>query len=552
MNFEAIVARARSLRPGPDGAGRMRVCVSAIGESTIAPAVLAVFNGWAEKKGMKEKIVAVGSFGYYDLEPIVIIEKSGQPTVLYRNVNEETASLLIRDCLEGNNLRADIALCTTSEQGVEGIPRAKDLPLFSLQYRIALRNCGLTDPEDINEYVAGHDGYAALAKVLRMSPVDVVEEVRKSRLRGRGGAGYVTADKWTVVRESEGDAKYVICNGVDGDPSAQTARLLLEGDPHAVLEGLLIAAYAVGASRCIVAVATGNGTALARLGKALAQMREYGLLGEKILDSTFSCDIEVREVTRSLVAGEETALLRSLEGKQPMPSLRESNEVASEFEGTPTLINNIETLVNVSAIIRRGAEWFDRLGTKTSAGSKVVTLSGSVVHGFTVEVPFGTELGTIVREIGGGADDGSPIKAVQFGGPTGAYFSISELSIPIDYEAIRASGSVIGWGTIEVIPGGTCAVEMTERLVSYLQSESCGKCVFCREGTFQMSDILKDIAEDEGKALDLDLLAELGAQMQVGSICGFGRSAPNPVLSSIRLFRHEYDIHIKEKKCPWK
>jgi NADH-quinone oxidoreductase subunit F len=548
MNFEQIVAMARSDCPYLDEGKGTTVYVAATAENVIAPRVFTLFSHWAESSGGKGKIIASGSFGYYDLEPVVIIERPGSPCVYHGNVTEEAASQLIRDCLEGGKVRADLALCTTGTGGIDGIPRESELPLFSLQKRIALRNCGLTDPESISHYVAGCGGYTGLSRALVMSRGELVEELKESRLRGRGGAGYVTADKWRVVQESEGVAKYVICNGVEGDPRARTAELLLGSDPHSVLEGLLIAAYAVGASQCIIAVAAD--AIIERIEKALVHMKGYGLLGENILDSGFNCDVEVRRVARSLVAGEETALLRSLEGKQPMPYIHDHESVALTLSDAPVLVHNIETLANVSAILERGADWFSGTGTEKSTGGKVVTLSGAVVHGYTVEVPFGTALASVIREIGGGVPGGGTIKAVQFGGPTGAYFGKDDLDLAIDYETLRAAGSVMGFATVEVVADGTCAVEMTAQLMEYLQGQSCGKCVFCREGTFQMSDILKDIVRSEGKTQDLDLMVELGEEMRMGSICGFGRSAANPVLSSISLFRQEYDAHIKGKRCP--
>jgi NADH:ubiquinone oxidoreductase subunit F (NADH-binding) len=425
-----------------------------------------------------------------------------------------------------------------------------DLPLFKLQNRIALRNCGYIDPENINQYILRGQGYRGLSKALQMNQQDVIEELRKSGLRGRGGAGYFTADKWKICHETEATEKYVICNAVDADPLARTARLLLEGDPHSVLEGMLIGAYAVGASRCIVYVNTEYGLAIRRLRKAFEQMREYGLLGRHILDSTFNSEIEIKEVPVSFVSGEETALLRCMEEKQVMSSMRPPYPATKGFRDKPTLTNNLETLSNVSAIFQKGSQWYSGFGTERSKGTKVITLSGNVIHKYCVEVPFGTTLQSIVEDIGGGVSDGKNIKAVQFGGPTGNYFTGDSLDIHVDYETIGEAGSIIGSGTVEVFDSGSCAVEMTRDIISYIQTQSCGKCVFCREGSYQMSDILKDISEQMGKPQDLDLLIELGEAMKIGCICGLGQTAPNPVLSSIRLFRNEYDAHIKGKRCP--
>jgi NADH:ubiquinone oxidoreductase subunit F (NADH-binding) len=313
---------------------------------------------------------------------------------------------------------------------------------------------------------------------------------------------------------------------------------------------MLIGAYAVGASHCIVCVNAEYGLAIRRLRKALEQMRGYGLLGQNILHSTFHSEIEIKEVAASFVSGEETALLRCLEEKQVMPYMRPPYPAIHGFEDKPTLVNHLETLSNVSAIFQKSSQWYSGFGTEKSRGAKVITLSGNVVHQYTVEVPFGTTLRRIVGDIGGGVLKGKDIKAVQFGGPTGVFFAADSLDIPVDYETIEEAGSIIGSGTVEVFDSDSCAVEITKDIISYVQTQSCGKCVFCREGSYQMTDILKDISEHMGKPQDLDLLIELGEGMKIGCICGLGRSAPNPVLSSIELFRNEYGVHIKEKRCP--
>lgn len=530
-----------------------KIQVAAQWDNELVDPCFNYLSNWAKKAGAKGKVIRTGSLGYYDLEPIVIIEKQGQPPVLYSGVTEGIATELLRDYIEGDNPRPDLALCTVGNEGsqiVADIPAAADLPLFNLQKRIALRNCGKVDPLNINHSLIEYEGYTGLTKVLNMSQVEVIEVTRQSGLKGRGGAGYLTADQWKIALDTEESEKYVICNAVDGDLRAQTARILLEGDPHSVLEGLLIAAYVVGASHCIVAVAMGNDGIVKKLEQALAQMMEYNLLGENILDSAFSCNIEIKEVAPSLVAGEETALLRSLEGKQAMPYLRGDLLTSLRFNSKPTLINNLETFADVSAIFQRSDVWFSSQGTAESTGTKVISLSGEVVHRYTVEVPFGTDLSDVIQKIGGGIPGGRSLKAVQFGGLTSAYFGADELAKSIDYQTLRAMGSFMGSGTINVVADNTCAVEMTEKLMAFLQSQSCGKCVFCREGTLQMSDILQDIAQGEGKEQDLDLLKELGEEMRIGAICGFGQGVANPVLSSMKLFRHEFDVHIKEKRCP--
>ena len=551
MNFERVRERAESACKTLTDGDRSRVYVGPSADDSAAAGLFDRFQAEIEKRGMKATVIKTGSSGYDDLEPLVTIEKPGEPALLYNNVTLPAASELVRDYLTNGNPRPDLALCSIGSEKIDNIPHFSNLPLFNLQNRIALRNCGTIDPDTINHYILRGQGYSGLSKALQKNPLDVIDELRRSGLRGRGGAGYLTADKWKACHDAEGGEKYVACNALDADPRARTARLLLESDPHSVLEGLLIAAYAVGASRCIVFVNAEHGPSTKRLSKALEQMREYGLLGSPILDSTFGCEIEIKEVQASLVSGEETALLRSMEEKQPMPYVRPPYPAVHGFLGKPTLINNVETLSNVSAIFQKGSEWHSGFGTKQSKGAKVITLSGAAVHRYTVEVPFGTTLRSIVKEIGGGVSKDKKVKAVQFGGPTGAYFDADSLDLRVDYETMEEAGSMIGSGTLEVFDSDSCAVEATRDILSYIQAQSCGKCVFCREGTYQMADILKDISEHEGKPQDLDLLIELGEGMKIGSICGLGRTAANPVLSSIRLFRREYETHIKEKRCPF-
>jgi NADH-quinone oxidoreductase subunit F len=424
-----------------------------------------------------------------------------------------------------------------------------ELSSFKLERRIALRNCGLIDPENINHYISRGKGFSGLSRALESGRQDVIEELGKSDLRGRGGAGYPAADKWQVCLDAKGSEKYVICNAVDADPEARTARLLLENDPFAVLEGVLIGAYAVGAKKGYICINKEYTTATNRINRALEQMRDYGLLGENILDSEFGCDIEVEEVASSLVAGEETALIRALEGKQMMPYLRTVYPAEKGFNDKPTLVNNAETLSNVSAVFQNNPEIISGIGNGKSRGTKVITLCGDVINKYTVEVPFGTTLRTLVEDIGGRVAGGKDIKALRFGGPTGSFFPGDSLDTPISYETMAEADAIIGSGTIAVYNGDCCAVEMTRDAMSYLQVESCGKCVFCREGTYQLLDILNDIADNKGKETDLDLLGEIAEGMKTGSICGLGRTTPAPVLSSLKFFRNDYEAHVKEKRC---
>lgn len=416
------------------------------------------------------------------------------------------------------------------------------------QHKIALRNCGYIDAESIYEYISHAQGYRGLAEALNVSRADVIEELRKAGLRGRGGGGYPAADKWKTCLETGEDEKYVLCNAFDSDPKSHIARLLLEGDPHSVLEGMLIGAYAVGAGHGFLCVNAENITVIDRLEKALKQMQKNSLLGEKILDSGFNFDIEIKGVAASLVSGEETALIRLLEDKQAMPYRRTVYPAVAGINEKPTLVNNAETLSHVSAIFQNGAAWYAGIGTEKSRGTKVLTITGDMVNSDTIEDPFGTTIRATIQHSGNDINI-TDIKAIQFGGPTGTFLGPDSLDTPIAFETISEIGGIMASGTIEVFDNSHCAVAMARNAIDYIESQSCGKCTFCREGSLQMADILKDISENKGKPEDLELLLELGEAMATGSICGLGKTAPNPVLSSIRLFRGDYDTHINEKTC---
>jgi NADH-quinone oxidoreductase subunit F len=552
MDFKEVRAKAESAFREKDDKDAIKIHVSYLSGNGTAEAVLNRFKDEVDRQNIKGNVIATGSFGYYALEPMVLIEKLGQSSVLYHNVTVDMVSGIVSDYTGNAGPGPDIALRSTAGSPVAGIPDMSELPLFNLQKRVALRNCGYTDPADINHYIVYGKGYSGLSKALQLEPLEVIEKLKKSGLRGKGGAGYSTAEKWQICHDAVHVEKYVICNAVDADPLAFTARLLLESDPHSVLEGMLIAAYAVGASRCIVYMNAEYEAARKRLLTAVEQMKEYNLTGNAVLDATFNVEIEIKEVPVSLVSGEETALLRTLEGRQVMPYIRPPYPAASGLEGRPSLINNVETLACVSAIFQNSPDWYSSCGTERSKGTKVFSLSGSLRNKYTVEVPFGTTLQSIVEDIGGGVPDGKKIKAVQFGGPTGAFFDAGSLEIPVDYEAVENAGSIIGSGTIEVFDSGSCAVGLAHEKIAYLHAQSCGKCVFCREGTYQMSDMLEDITGHRGKNEYIDLITGLGEAMKLGCICGLGRNASNPVISSIGLFRHEYDVHINEKRCPVK
>jgi NADH:ubiquinone oxidoreductase subunit F (NADH-binding)/(2Fe-2S) ferredoxin/NAD-dependent dihydropyrimidine dehydrogenase PreA subunit len=432
-----------------------------------------------------------------------------------------------------------------------------DAKFFGKQMRIALRNCGIIDPENIDDYLSLR-GYEALAKVLTdMTPKQVIEEVKLSGLRGRGGAGFPTGVKWQVTAragspnspKSASYEKYVICNADEGDPGAFMDRSAIEGDPHTVLEGMIIGGYAIGAKQGIVYIRAEYPLAVHRLEKAIADAREHGFLGKNILGSDFSFDIDIRLGAGAFVCGEETALIRSIEGGRGMPRPRPPYPSVEGLFGKPTLINNVETWANIPVVILDSGKWFSTVGTERSKGTKVFALAGKVVNTGLIEVPMGTTLREIIYDIGGGIPDNKKFKAVQTGGPSGGCLPAKYLDTPVDYESLAKAGSIMGSGGMIVIDQDSCMVDIAKFFLEFTQNESCGKCTPCREGTKRMLDILIKITEGKGEMYDIENLERLGNMIKKASLCGLGQSAPNPVLSTILNFREEYEEHVKDKKC---
>jgi len=420
------------------------------------------------------------------------------------------------------------------------------------EVRVVLRNVGKINPEDIEDYIA-EDGYVALGKVLtEMTPEEVIEEIKRSGLRGRGGAGFPTWLKWQFARRAPGDVKYVVCNGDEGDPGAFMNRRVLEGDPHAVIEGMAIAAYAIGAQQGYFYVRAEYPIAIHTLRIAIQQAREYGLLGENIFDTGFNFDLEVRMGAGAFVCGEETALMQSIEGKRGQPRTRPPFPATSGLWGKPTNINNVETYANVPQILLKGGEWFASMGTEKSKGTKTFAIAGKVKRTGLIEVPLGITVREIVYDVGGGILDDKAFKAVQTGGPMGGCIPEQYLDLPVDYESLASVGSIMGSGGFVVMDEDTCMVDIARFFMEFAQEESCGKCVPCRVGTRQMLEILERICAGHGKPGDIERLETLGKYVKMGSLCGLGQGAPNPVLSTIRFFREEYEAHIYDKKCPAK
>ena len=429
------------------------------------------------------------------------------------------------------------------------IPSIYDLPRFAYEKHIILENCGHIDPEDVDHYIA-KGGYEALAKALQMQPQEILEEIKQSGLRGRGGAGFPTWQKWEICGNSRSRPKYVICNADEGDPGAFMDRAILESDPHSVIEGMVIAAHAVGARYGYIYVRAEYPMAVHRVKIALQQARRLGLLGKNILGSNSNFDIKLFQGSGAFVCGEETALIASLEGKQGLPRHRPPFPAVSGLNGKPTLINNVKTLAYVPRILRNGAAWFSSIGTEESKGTAVFALAGKVVNTGLTEVPMGTTLRQIIFDVGGGIPNGKRFKAVQIGGPSGGCLPESALDLPIDFDSLREVGAMMGSGGMVVLDEDDCMVEVARYFLEFTQRESCGKCTMCRLGTKQMLETLDDISKGRGRIEDIDTLYEMAEDIKVGSLCGLGKTAPNPVLTTLRYFRDEYEAHIKERRCP--
>ena len=492
------------------------------------------------------RIVHVGCIGPCYLEPLVDIKLPGEPRVSYSNVNDKTLPHILMSHLVEKMPFAKGALGHFGKENYYDIPRFFDHPMLKPQMRIVLRNCGLIDPEDIDQYLAV-GGYEGFFNALAMSPDDVIGVVRHAGLRGRGGAGFPTFKKWTVCRNAPGDEKYLICNADEGDPGAFMNRSLIESDTHAVLEGMLIAGYAIGASKGIVYIRAEYPLAIERLRKAIDQMKDYKLLGKKILNSGFTFDIAIKEGAGAFVCGEETALIGSIEGKRGMPRSRPPFPAISGLFGSPTIINNVETLGTLPNILRNGADWYSRFGREGNRGTKTFSLVGKIRRPGLIEVQLGTPLREIIYDIGGGVQ--KTFKAIQTGGPSGGCLSEEFLDLPVDYESLASAGSIMGSGGLIVMDEDTCVVDVAKYFLDFTQKESCGKCVPCRVGTRHMVEMLDRITHGQGNAEDLLALRTLGDTIKKGALCGLGQTAPNPVLTTLRYFRNEYLEHIKDGRC---
>ena len=550
VDFDEIRARANSEWQALEKSARPSIFVGAAtcGRAAGAGAVLEAINEALTRHKIEASLTQVGCLGLCYAEPLLDIVKPGRPRIHYGNLTPELASQLIEDYLIKDNPHPELALGASGHGTLPDIPRLYELPVLKPQVRIALRNCGLIDPENANHYIA-RGGYSGLARALEMTPEAVISEVQKSGLRGRGGAGFPTGLKWEFSRRAQGAPKYIVCNADEGDPGAFMDRSLLEGDPHAVLEGILIGAYAIGASEGYIYIRAEYPLAIERLKVALRQMQDYGLIGDNILGSGHSFHLKIKEGAGAFVCGEETAMIASIEGKRGMPRSRPPFPANSGLWGKPTNINNVETWANVSAILEKGAEWYAGYGTEKSKGTKTFALAGKINRTGLIEVPMGITLEEIIYGIGGGIPDGKRFKAVQTGGPSGGCLPESLLKLPVDYDSLTQAGSIMGSGGMIVLDEDNCIVDTARYFLSFTQAESCGKCVPCRLGTKQMLNILEGITNGDGKPEDIDLLQRLSNSVKSGSLCALGGTAPNPVLTTLRYFRDEYEEHIVERKC---
>ncbi len=491
------------------------------------------------------QIVMTGCNGFCAMGPLVVVYPDG---IFYNQVKPEHVPVIVEEhILKG---RVVEKLLFKDEAAKSRVPLMKDIGFFGLQRLIVLRNRGLIDAENIDEYIA-RDGYAALAKALtEMTPEQVIEEVKKSGLRGRGGGGFPTGLKWEECRRYDNFPKYTICNGDEGDPGAFMDRSVMEGDPHSVIEGMAISGYAIGAEQGYIYVRAEYPLAIQRLQKAIEDARSYGLLGKNILGKDFDFDLAIAPGAGAFVCGESTALMYSIEGKRGMPRIKPPRSAEAGLWNQPTNLNNVETFANLNPIILNGADWFASIGTENSKGTKVFALTGAVINVGLVEVPMGTSLKTLIFDIGGGIPKKRKFKAAQIGGPSGGCIPLGMEDVQIDYESLQGVGAMMGSGGVVVMDEATCMVDTARFFTNFSVDESCGKCVPCREGLKVMFDKLTDIVEGRGQEGDVEFLIELGHHINNTSHCGLGKSAANPVLSTIRYFRHEYEAHIRDKHCP--
>ena len=528
---------------------KIHIGMATCGIASGALETQAAFEEALADRGVEAQVHTVGCFGHCYAEPVVIIDHpdSGFPPILYPEVTPGKAKMLVKLFLEEGDPRFEHIMGATVEN--EMIPSVTEFSRFNREKRVIMDRCGRIDPEKIHEYIAD-GGYGALVAALGDAPEAILDVIEASGLRGRGGAGFPTAIKWRAARSAAGSDKLIICNADEGDPGAYMDRTLLESNPHQVIEGMLLAALAVGARHGLFYVRAEYPLAVRILTAAVEQARESGLLGENILGSGFSFDIDLFQGSGAFVCGEETALIRSVEGFRGMPRHRPPYPVERGLDSRPTVINNVKTLATVPAIVEKGADWFRSIGTADSPGTAVFSVVGNVTHPGLVEIPMGVTLRELIFDICGGIPDKKAFKAVQIGGPSGGCLSEAFLDTPVDFDALTRAGAMMGSGGMVVMDEDACMVDVSRYFLDFTQKESCGKCTFCRIGTRHLLDILRRLTRGEGREGDIEQLETLSRAVKKGSLCGLGKTAPNPVLTSLAYFRDEYEAHIKEGRCP--
>jgi len=548
LTFTEIEKKAQDYGELLEKKPHILVGAATCGRAAGSMEVIEAFKNELARQKIEVPVIEVGCIGLCYAEPLVIISKPESFRVVYANITPEMVPRLVEGYILEDDPCLELSLGTL-EKNDHGRPFIPELARFEHELRLILSRCGYIDPENIYAYIA-HEGYVGLEKALTMTPEQIVEEIKNSGLRGRGGAGFSTGLKWELCQRAAGQIKYVIANADEGDPGAFMDRVILESDPHEVIEGMIIAGYAIGARKGYIYIRAEYPLAIERVRRAIWQSGQNGFLGDNILGRGFSFHIEVAEGAGAFVSGEETALVAAMEGKRSEPRIRPPYPSEAGLWRAPTLVNNVKTLAYVPFIIRKGSKEFACLGTEKSKGTAVFTLAGKIQYPGLAEVPMGTSLRKLVNDIAGGMRNGRKFKAVQIGGPSGGCIPESLADLPIDYDSLREAGSMMGSGGMIFMDEEDCAVDTARFFLDFTTKESCGKCVMCRIGTFQLLKILEDICAGRAKMEDLGLMQELAEDIQMGSLCGLGRSAPNPVLTTLRYFAEEYKAHIQEKRCP--
>ena len=530
-----------------DPAPKIYIGMATCGLASGALETKKAFEEALSLRNIQARILQVGCMGHCYGEPLVTVHNPGFPPILYHQVTPGKATMLVKSFLEEGDPLFEYLLGAMEENDL--IPQVWDFARFSQEKRVVTEICGFINPEEILDYIA-MGGYSSLAETLRLEPHDIINQVKNSGLRGRGGAGFPTGKKWELAKDARGQEKTVILNADEGDPGAYMDRTILESNPHQVLEGIAICAYAVGARKAILYVRSEYPLAVKVVTRAIEQAKELGLLGKGILGTSFDLDISVFQGSGAFVCGEETALIQSIEGQRGMPQLRPPYPVQKGLWGNPTVINNVKTFASVPPILKHGEFWYRQIGTEGSTGTAIFSVVGDILHAGLVEIPMGVPLRTLIFDICGGIPNKRTFKAVQVGGPSGGCLPADFLDTPIDFDSLTEAGAMMGSGGMVVMDEDTCMVDVARYFLDFTQKESCGKCTFCRIGTRHLLNLLERITKGEGREGDLELLEDLSQDIRDGSLCGLGKTAPNPVLTSLKYFRDEYVAHVKEKRCP--